>query len=319
MLNETEVWWNRLNGQGQGYPHRINSEFWQLLVPWPGVEEFMTRLTRVPTESLGQRGFSLKDNSKGQDKIEMNHIVFCFLKADFFKLPVSQIGPWSSSSTSLPSASRHHLPVPNSRRKQQLGGEISQSSVHIACRFSAGYFPLPVENILSICPATLFLFLFSFSTASQCVWLPPNQPRFPPLHCGHSIMSDSLWPMNCSPPGSLVHGIFQARMLEWVTIPFSSGSSQPRDQTQVSCIAGKFLTTESPGKPASTHCDQPHPKHLSLCPPPPDTHTFTTTSGWCYCQSPDLVDTCKASSPLALSWHPVLPLTIPSLSFFFFF
>ena len=124
-------------------------------------------------------------------------------------------------------------------------------------------------------------------------------------------------PKNCSPPGSSVHGIFQARMLEWVTIPFSSGSSQPRDWTQVSCIAGKFFTTESPGKPASTHCDQPHPKCLSLCPPPPDIHTFTTTSGWCYCQSPDLVDTCKASSPLALPWHPVLPLTIPSLSFFY--
>ena len=51
-------------------------------------------------------------------------------------------------------------------------------------------------------------------------------------------------PMDCSPPGSSVHGILQARILEGVAIPFSRGSSQPRDQTQVSCIAGKFLTTE---------------------------------------------------------------------------
>ena len=46
-------------------------------------------------------------------------------------------------------------------------------------------------------------------------------------------------PMDCSPPGSSVHGIFQARILEWVAISFSRGSSQPRDWTQVSCIAGR--------------------------------------------------------------------------------
>ena len=44
--------------------------------------------------------------------------------------------------------------------------------------------------------------------------------------------------MDHSPPGPSVHGILQARILEWVTIPFSRGSSQSRDQTQVSCIAG---------------------------------------------------------------------------------
>ena len=49
-------------------------------------------------------------------------------------------------------------------------------------------------------------------------------------------------PMDCSLPGSSVHGILQARILEWVTIPFSRGSSQLRDQTQVSCIAGRFFT-----------------------------------------------------------------------------
>ena len=42
-------------------------------------------------------------------------------------------------------------------------------------------------------------------------------------------------------PGSSVHGILQARILEWVAIPFSRGSSQPRDWTQVSCIAGGFF------------------------------------------------------------------------------
>ena len=48
--------------------------------------------------------------------------------------------------------------------------------------------------------------------------------------------------MDCSLPGSFVHGILQARILEWVAVPFSRGSSQPRDQTQVSCTAGGFFT-----------------------------------------------------------------------------
>ena len=49
-------------------------------------------------------------------------------------------------------------------------------------------------------------------------------------------------PMDCNPPGSSVHEIFQARILEWVAISFSRGSSQPRYQTQVSCTAGRFFT-----------------------------------------------------------------------------
>ena len=48
--------------------------------------------------------------------------------------------------------------------------------------------------------------------------------------------------MDCSLPGSSIHGIFQARVLEWVTISFSRGSSPPRDQTQVSRIAGRCFT-----------------------------------------------------------------------------
>ena len=48
--------------------------------------------------------------------------------------------------------------------------------------------------------------------------------------------------MDCSLPGSSVHGIFQARVLEWVTISFSRGSSPPRDRTQVSYIAGRRFT-----------------------------------------------------------------------------
>ena len=48
-------------------------------------------------------------------------------------------------------------------------------------------------------------------------------------------------PMDCSLPGSSVHGILQARILEWAAMPSSRASSQPRDWTQVSCIAGRFF------------------------------------------------------------------------------
>ena len=60
------------------------------------------------------------------------------------------------------------------------------------------------------------------------------------------------YPMDYSLPGSSVHGIFQARILEWVDISFSRGSFWPRVQTWVSCsscIAGRFFTAEPSGKP----------------------------------------------------------------------
>jgi len=56
-------------------------------------------------------------------------------------------------------------------------------------------------------------------------------------------------PMDCSPPGSSVHGISQARILEWVAISFSRGSSQPRVWAHLSCLAGGFFIPEPPGKP----------------------------------------------------------------------
>ena len=52
-----------------------------------------------------------------------------------------------------------------------------------------------------------------------------------------------LCPALCDPVDYTVHGILQARILEWVTLPFSKGSSQPRDQTQVSHIIGGFFTS----------------------------------------------------------------------------
>ena len=76
----------------------------------------------------------------------------------------------------------------------------------------------------------LHLSSFYFFIFWQCVWLVAQSC---PTLCN---------PMECSPPGSSVHGILQARILEGVVMPSSRGSSQPRDWTQVSCTADRFFT-----------------------------------------------------------------------------
>ena len=60
----------------------------------------------------------------------------------------------------------------------------------------------------------------------------------------HTLSLSHIWlcdPMDCSAPGSSVHGIFQGRILEWVAVSFSRASSPPRDWTWVSCIEGRFF------------------------------------------------------------------------------
>ena len=85
--------------------------------------------------------------------------------------------------------------------------------------------------------------------------------RYCPIHRSlykHMVVGCQLCPtlcdpMDCSPPGPSGHGISQARMLEWIAISFSRGSSWLRDQTCISCIAGEFFTTEPPGKPTTVY------------------------------------------------------------------
>ena len=83
--------------------------------------------------------------------------------------------------------------------------------------------------------------LFSHTCMRLCVWARMHAQSCPTL-CD---------PMDCSRPGSSVHGISQARILEWVTISFSRGSSWPRDWTHASCTGMSILyhwaTWEAPG------------------------------------------------------------------------
>ena len=74
----------------------------------------------------------------------------------------------------------------------------------------------------------------------------------PPLHPSCCLVAQS-YPNLCDPMaysllGSSVHGILQARILEWVAIPSSRGSARPRNGARISCLADGFFTTEPPGK-----------------------------------------------------------------------
>jgi len=147
-------------------------------------------------------------------------------------------------------------------------------------------FPSPVDHILSemqymsaISKATecsLFIFKTNNQTSQQSKSMP--QPLMPKMlnltesmktykifwNCylfsiGACMYEKLLYlhltlcnPMECSPSGSSVHWILQAKIVEWVAMPYSRGSFQPRDQTcdfRDSCIAGWFFTTKPPGKP----------------------------------------------------------------------
>ena len=81
-----------------------------------------------------------------------------------------------------------------------------------------------------------------------------NNRHHPPdtLHCLFTESRPTLCdPMDCSLPGSSVHGISQARILQWVAISSARGSCQVKDQTCVPALAGGYFTAEPPGKPRS--------------------------------------------------------------------
>ena len=74
-------------------------------------------------------------------------------------------------------------------------------------------------------------------------------PQFFVQSLSHILLFVTPWAVAL--PGFPIHGISQARILEWIVISISRGSSLTRDQTHISCIGGRFFTTEPPGKPST--------------------------------------------------------------------
>ena len=87
------------------------------------------------------------------------------------------------------------------------------------------------------------------SPPCPCRPLLKSPPLFLHTHSNTWLCPTLHHPMDYSLSGSSTHGILQARILEWVAISFSRGSSRPRDRTQVSSIAGRFFTLSHQGSP----------------------------------------------------------------------
>ena len=99
-----------------------------------------------------------------------------------------------------------------------------------SCPVAGVYWPVLSTHSLGS-PAQVFTLVISFTGCS-----------YPGCCCLVAALCLTLCdPMNCSPPDSCVHGISQARVLEWIAISFFRGSSWPRDWTQVSCIDRQIL------------------------------------------------------------------------------
>ena len=113
----------------------------------------------------------------------------------------------------------------------QISSAFSELSIHVI-----------IEHVLSVSVS------FTQLKISRCVHVVHEICSFLLLSiscmCGQLLqLCPTLCdPLDCSLPGSSVPGISQARILEWSAMPFSRGSSQPRDQTRVSCLADRFFT-----------------------------------------------------------------------------
>ena len=113
------------------------------------------------------------------------------------------------------------------------------------------------ESYPVLCPSTQ-AYASSYSSTSLSLLLKNNLPLNNTFHpsCMHEVCPTLYDPTGRSPPGSSVHGILQTRILEWVTMFSSRGSSLHRDWTHVSfssCIGGRLFTAEPPGSPFTLH------------------------------------------------------------------
>ena len=140
----------------------------------------------------------------------------------------------------------HHFPQSNTGAAG-LPPDCSLSSVRwkspITVKFYWSSFPHLIISqacLLSSSPC----YHIEKSSVSSFHWMPETL-QINSLLCCAKLLQLCLTlcdPMDCTLPGSSVHGILQKRILEWIATLSSKGSSQPRDQTLVSCIAGRFFT-----------------------------------------------------------------------------
>ena len=135
--------------------------------------------------------------------------------------------------------------VPWVTQWQKLEGELSTNSeqqwaLAAECLWS----PLLPAEFMVVCLSVSGWYKNHTNVSSMRT----RSKHFPCVSAQSLQSCPTLWdPMDCSPPGSSVYGILQARILEWIAMPSSRGSSWPKDWTWVCCIAGGFFTTASLG------------------------------------------------------------------------
>ena len=156
---------------------------------------------------------------------------------------------WQATSLGLPSEGESPWPsYAVATGRQWAGGEQARDTpaLWIFCLYHC-HIQFSIQQVFYF---VLILLFFEKEEATEMYWhwemgsklyvslkQPTNQPA-KLLLCLCSVVSNSfVTPLDSSPPGSSVHGILQASILEWVAIPFSRGSSWPSDQTHVSCIS----------------------------------------------------------------------------------
>ena len=130
------------------------------------------------------------------------------------------------------------ISLPSGLKKKEGGGSTFRRYIRKVQQNRVGSKVAKITNFLLVIFSADFSMATSLFKSGMCV-------------CAKSLQLCLTLcdPMDCSLPGSSVHGILQARLLEWVAMPASRGSSQPRDRTCISCSTGGFFTAEPSGKP----------------------------------------------------------------------
>ena len=126
----------------------------------------------------------------------------------------------------------------------------------------------------------------------------------------HVKVSEKLWvtqhvqlcdPMDCSPPGSSVHRILQARILEWVVLPFSRGSLDPGIKPGSPTMPADPLQSEPPGKPQDTYTNEANITKAS-CEPMAMIYSKTVPTQHAHWQRHNRKDKSKSTYPLLQQW-----------------
>ena len=185
--------------------------------------------------------------SKQGDNIQPWHTPFLIWHQSVVPCPVLTVTSWLDSfpdltpvCCSMSSSNCYFLTIQIS---QEAGKTIWYS--HLFKNFPQFVVIHTVKGLGIVNKAEVFLELSCFFLWSRGCWQFDLWFLCLIESVSHSVCPTLCDPTDCSPPGSSVHGILQARIREWVAIPFSRESSQPRDWTWVFCIAGRFFQSES--------------------------------------------------------------------------